>query len=245
MLKQHKNILFDIVKNSQVPLLGRIESFYKDEPEGKRVKRSHCFVIHILDTPLSFWVWPDSNTPGAFHFRSTIFWANFPFGPWQEEHPAISHRQPYKLHYSIEDVAWALEGWINSVVVQYFLEEALEDNWELLKQYRPFISDSTFTQEDLQPFSLEEKEQIRTSLQVFQELLVQNYNPNEEQLELIEERLDYLSKALDRLNRFDWKGVTISTVIGIGINLGVDTNTGATLLRLLEKAFQAVRLLLT
>ena len=194
MLKQHKNILFDIVKNSQVPLLGRLESFYKDELEGERVKRGKCFVIHVQDTPLSFWVWPSSNTPGAFHFRSTVFWANFPFGPWQEEHRSTL-RQPYKLHYSIEDVAWELAGWINSVVYQYFLEEALEDDWELLKQYQPFISDSTFTQEDLQPFSIEEKEQIRTSLQIFQQFVVENYSPNEEQLELIEERLDYLSKA--------------------------------------------------
>jgi hypothetical protein len=189
-------------------------------------------------------VWQDPNRIGAYHLRYTNLWANFAFGPWHEERDYVG-KQPGTHHFFIEDVAFMLEVWINSVVVQYFVEEATEDHWERLKQYQPFISDSTFTQEDLQPFSLEEKVQIRSSLQVFQQLVVENYNPDDDQLEFIEERLDYLSKAVDRLNRFDWKGVAISTVIGIGINLSVDTQTGPKLLKLLEQAFQSVRLFLT
>lgn len=154
-------------------------------------------------------------------------------------------RKSYTQYFSIETVARELERWIYGVVSPYFIEETTEDKWEQLKQYQPFISNSKFTGEDFESFSSEEKTEIRTSLQIFQQLLVKNYYPNDEQLEFIEERLDYLSKAVDRLNRFDWKGVAVSTVIGIGINLSVDTNTGANLLRLLEQAFQSVRLFLT
>jgi hypothetical protein len=67
----------------------------------------------------------------------------------------------------------------------------------------------------------------------------QNYKTTKEQRDYVEERLEYLSNAVDRLNRFDWKSLAISTVVGIGINLAVDTQTGPMLMRLLEQAFHA------
>jgi len=56
--------------------------------------------------------------------------------------------------------------------------------------------------------------------------------------------LEYLKKAVDRLNKFDWRGLAISVVVGIGINLSVDTNSGKLLLDLLRQAFNTVTYLL-
>lgn len=75
-------------------------------------------------------------------------------------------------------------------------------------------------------------------------LKIENYNPNDEQLEEINEKLEYISQAVERLIRRDWIGVAISTVIGIGINLGVDTEGGRQLLEFFQEAFSQIILLL-
>ena len=145
----------------------------------------------------------------------------------------------------VENTVKWFEYWLRDTVVRYVSEVYEPDPWGQLRQFQPLISDSTFTQEDFQSFTPQEKVEIRRSLQGFKRLVYENYDPDEEQQEFIEERLDYLSKAVDRLNRFDWRALAVSVVIGIGINLSVDTSTGAVLLRLLEQAFRSVRLFLT
>src|ERR1700730_9725630 len=60
-----------------------------------------------------------------------------------------------------------------------------------------------------------------------------------EQSEFINERLEYLSKAVDRLNRFYWNGVAISVVMSIAVNLSVDTERGRVLFNTFKAAFRA------
>jgi hypothetical protein len=74
--------------------------------------------------------------------------------------------------------------------------------------------------------------------------LKDQFNPSPEQEEFIEERLEYLSEAVDKLNRFDWKGVALSTLLSIGANLCVDKESGRILFGLFQQAFQSVTHLL-
>jgi len=73
-------------------------------------------------------------------------------------------------------------------------------------------------------------------LLTFRLLVVENYHPDTEQLILISERLKYLEAAVDRLNSFDWKGVTISTLLSIAITLSLDTERGRQLYILFKQA---------
>lgn len=248
MLKQHKNLLFEAISNSDIPLLGRIESGYRDDPFESigMPKHMNCFVIHILDSPLEYWVWPHPENIGEYHLRYSEFWPNFPLSSWKDQRKTQGTRQKqYIRAIDIDDVVSTLWSWLYDVVDSYLKEEVTEDYWEQLTLYQPFISSSTFRNEDLEPYSSEEKAEIRDSLERFQALIVEHHELTEEQLEYIEQRLDYLSNAVDRLNRFDWKGLAVSTVIGIGINLGVDANTGAALIHMLQQAFHGIRLFLT
>ena len=75
-------------------------------------------------------------------------------------------------------------------------------------------------------------------------MIIENFKPDEEQSKLIAEKLNYLSNAVDRLNRFDWNGLALSIVISISINLAVDTDGGRLLYKLFEQAFnEAIKLL--
>lgn len=89
------------------------------------------------------------------------------------------------------------------------------------------------------------RSQIRISLQEFERLLILEFNPSEEELIQISEKLDYLSKAVDRLNRFDWKGLALGTFIGISTNLAIDTESGRKVFELLRQAFDAIVKLLS
>ncbi len=71
-------------------------------------------------------------------------------------------------------------------------------------------------------------------------LVVKTFTPGEEELQVINERLDYLTRAVDRLNRFDWRGVAISTVLSIGTALTLDTEKGRILWGLFQQAMATV-----
>ncbi len=101
-------------------------------------------------------------------------------------------------------------------------------------------SSKSFTKEDLETFTDNEKKQIQDSLSKFQQLIQEEMSPMKGQLDNIQEKLDYLNAAVDRLNRFDWKGVALSTIIGIATNLSVDTNSGKQVFDLFQQAFSSV-----
>ena len=48
-------------------------------------------------------------------------------------------------------------------------------------------------------------------------MLIEEYKPTEEQLNSIEDRLKYLSDSTERLNKVDWQGVAISTIMSISM----------------------------
>jgi hypothetical protein len=63
-------------------------------------------------------------------------------------------------------------------------------------------------------------------------------------VEIIEKRLLYLSDAVDRLNKTDWYGIAISTLIGISINLSLDTEKGRLLFKLFKQVVENTIILL-
>lgn len=74
----------------------------------------------------------------------------------------------------------------------------------------------------------------------FKRLVVENYNPTNDQLDFISERLDYLTDSVNRLNRYDWKGLALSILTSIAINLTVDTQGGKMLFELFTQALHSV-----
>jgi hypothetical protein len=231
MLKEHRKKLLDIIHDyeDQVPLDKLVWAIRDFDSTVTR-----CLFVGIEDSPVEFWARSLPDDFDRFEAQWTAFKPGFPLSGWVGE----------GREKSIDDIVKYFEYWLRDTAVRYVSEVYEPDPWGHLRQFQPLISDSTFTQEDLRSFTQQEKIEIRRSLQEFKRVVYENYTPDEAQQEFIEERLDYLSKSVDRLNRFDWRALAVSVVIGIGINLSVDTSTGATLLRLFERAFQSIRLFL-
>jgi hypothetical protein len=102
-----------------------------------------------------------------------------------------------------------------------------------IEQYKGFLIDSaTLVTTTSSPHSQtahltdEERRQLKLALATFRVRLVQTFKPNKAQLQVVSQQLDYLTAAVDRLNKFDWKGVALSTLIGISTALTLDTERG-------------------
>ena len=58
-------------------------------------------------------------------------------------------------------------------------------------------------------FINEERQQLNLAIAKFRLRLIETFNPTEEQLHGVSEKVNYLISAVERLNRFDWKGVAL------------------------------------
>lgn len=89
-------------------------------------------------------------------------------------------------------------------------------------------------------FTPEEKVFIRHALELTEQNIERTFQPTREEMAQVRERLYYLANAVDRLNRYDWKGVFLQTLISIGINLTVDTEGGRLLFETARSAFAVI-----
>lgn len=143
---------------------------------------------------------------------------------------------------NIGDVLQGLKYWTQSIAKyesDLLKEKQTPDLWAQLGASSPLISDSPISSDDTSEFTEEEKKALHGGVRSYRLLVMAEFKPNEEQAKAINDRLDYLEKAIDKLNRFDWKALALSTVISIGVNLTVDTEMGKRLFQLFAQAFNA------
>lgn len=96
------------------------------------------------------------------------------------------------------------------------------------------------------PFGSEEKAQIRDGLKqlqsrIVEELEVAGAAPPEfmaDVVNVIQQNFDYLSGALERVGRFDWKNLALTTVITITTTAAFAPDVRQEVFRLLVSAFQ-------
>ena len=72
----------------------------------------------------------------------------------------------------------------------------------------------------------------------------ENLNPSQEELKSVDARLEYLSSAIDKHNKFDWKVIVINTVITITIALSLSAEQGSQLFQLFKQIFSNILYLL-
>lgn len=190
------------------------------------------FIIEVGNSPVKFYIKHSIVDFDIFHYKSTGFSPMLSKKKWSEE-PKF-----------IEDILKIFDTWLKREAKSYIEEKQLPDLWAQMNIYKSFIANSTVPVENAPKFTEEEKETLRRSVHEFRRQIIENFKPSPDQMESINSQLDYLANAVDRLNRFDWRGLAISTLIGIAINLSVDTERGRLLFRLFQQAFHAAEKLL-
>jgi len=173
-----------------------------------------------------------------------FYFALVPYGP--SANPRKWYLRLYPkgdVSVDLSDMSWlavlkALAKWSDEVSQQL----RAPDLWSLESihdQTIGFISGHV-DQHSFEPFTAEEKVQIRRALSEADRKIREEFRPSHGEADYIRERLDYLAMAIDRLNRFDWKGVLWETGITIAVELALDSVGVGILFGLIKASFTQI-----
>lgn len=225
ILTKYKNNLLKTIKESSLdPNL-----FITEE---KELCNNNYFAICLRNSTILFAVCPWGDSFETFQCCYSQFRYGFPIslvqyaGGW-------------------DDLAVRFGEWLDTVVKPYLDDISTPNLWQILEKDHSRTKSELGIPEDFEPFSDEEKIQIRLSIKDFRLLIVNKFNPSKEELESIDARLKYLSDAIDKHNKFDWKGIAISTAISITVALSMNPEQANQLFQLFKEVFSKVLYLLS
>ncbi|MEX0803968.1 MAG: hypothetical protein WD688_11725 [Candidatus Binatia bacterium] len=222
MLKRYKNAFLEMIQAAGLDV--------NDFTGGEQTTMSGgpAFVIRYNPADLTFTAQNSEADPHAFDYYYTVYAPGF-------SQPLEPYFYPEEGYINFNSVREGFENWLSRQVRTAIDEELLPDLW------------TTATHDLVAPneayagrFSEEERQQLKLALSTFRVLLVETFEPTKEQLQAVSERLDYLSAAIDRLNKFDWRGVAISTLLSITTTLTLDTEKGRQLYGLFQQALSTL-----
>lgn len=225
MLKKDKNGFIEIITDTGLQL-----SDFTAKEEHR--SGNPAFVLRYKDSPMEFWYRNSKNS----YLLYDCCYTTFAPGYIQSQYIPDSNWAD-----GIEFVYREFKEWIDSHLNHYLEEKDAPDLWNIVSQEdNSYLWDGS----DLSFFSGEEKSDLILKIGKFKEQLLTTYQFNQHQLALIDNKLEYLAESVERLNKFDWKGVLIATLIGLATTLSVDKNTGEELFNLAKHIFSEVLILL-
>ena len=221
MLKKYKNGFVDIVRKAG---LSPTDFNAKDA----EIDGLSTFVIAYRDSPLKFIVLKDTDDRHRFDWAYTVFEPDF---------PQVPSYLDAEQRLTIQDIYSIFKRWLAEHVVDYIDDCGTHDLWAQVQKAEALVNGHKISGDELTDFSEEEKARLRQSINEFRQLVIANFSPSVAEIEIINDRLDYLNKALDRLNRFDWRGIALSSLISITVALSLDTQKGRLLYELFKQVF--------
>jgi hypothetical protein len=224
MLKRYKNGFFEAIQAAGLD----IDDFTGEE--DRTIPDSPRFVIHYKPAHLTFTAWNDPESPHAFVCVYAIY------APDVDPSPEGSY--PDKDFAAFKYVREVFERWLISQVCTAIDEELLPDLWAAASEH--LATTENYPISPVGEFTEEERRQLKLALSTFRLRLIQTFSPDEEQLKVMSRQVDYLVAAVDRLKKFDWRGVAISTLIGISTTLSLDTERGRQLYGLFQQALSSL-----
>ncbi len=240
MLKKYKNRLYQIIQNSGIDL--NLVTKREEELEGH-----DTFTIEIIGTPFYFTVRDSSLEFERFDCRYVMFrpFLNDHISPYVDP---IDEQQFYGTEgwsgrSSFSRIEQLFAEWLTDDVksyIRYVDEQREPDLWTKITEERQVLNLNNIDFNNKEFFNDQEKQQLRTALDNARILIIGNFHPSEDKLNIINRKLDYLSEAINRLNKFDWKSVMITVILDISIALSLDTEKGRQLFYLFKKVFDEI-----
>ncbi len=206
MLTQYKNTLYQIINEFEL----NPEDFRLSESDGKTI-------VQYTESKLEFVFIEDKD---SFH-RAKYSQVNY--------NPGLTRTLPSRgrLYPNYNDVFEIFKHWLSGHVKVYQENNSSIDLWAELQKQKTITDFTGQADDQYTPFTDEQKRQIRLGLNEVKLLIQKEFKPSEDEMKVVADRLDYLANALDRLNKFDWKGVLVATVGGIATALSLDPEKAA------------------
>lgn len=227
MRKKYKNELFEILMSSKYG----IDSFRIKEEEVVNSLTSD--IIEVKNTPFYFVIRNSNDDFDAFDYQCVRYAPGFP----------LSEIYPPQDFSDFDYIKTSFKSWINQTVTNYFEDMQEPDLWEEFINGNKTININEVDFNNQANFSVDEKKQIELSLMELKLLIQNNLKTTSAEQIVVNNRIDYLIEACERLNKFEWKSLAISSMISISIALSLDTQKGHLIFELFKKVFSIIPLL--
>jgi hypothetical protein len=223
MRKKYKNEIFHKIKE-----LGYTPD---DFTLIENAEEEYRTIIKYKDTPFMFTINNSTQSYDEFECFYVLYAPGFP----------DTDMFPERNYFEFSSVLKIFNNWVINHIKEYELDEFEPDLWSEYKNGNNslFFNEIDFNDKDL--FSNAEKKQISMSINELRLLINKNFETSVEEQKLINERLEYLIDSTKKLNKFDWKSLTVSTIIGIATTLTLDVEKGKLLFELFRQVFSTVR----
>lgn len=229
ILKKHRNALYGLI--SRVGLDPQLFSLTEQPTEQGESLR-----LELSGTPLYFEVTAIlSGTERLFRYRYATFKLAYP-------EPVISSLEK-KAWGSFETIEYGVLDWLPLHVGNYrkYMAEVEEervtpDLWSGLNSQPSPPSALSALQNT--PFSQQEQARINDALHEFFDEVKSRAILTPDQLNLLQEQVNYLVEASKRVGRKDWLTMTAGALIGYTLQAGLTTETATQVIRLAGEAIQ-------
>lgn len=239
MLLKYKNELLQTLKRSRF-----------DENDftytNKKIKNFNAFIIKYRPSKLLFMIRTNNENYHEMDCRYVRFAPLYPLSGYYPD--GANHYEDSDTHEDDPDNCFGyrwldftgvrdiFHEWLDHDITEFIDEFKAIDLWAQMQSEHLLNPDPLSNTNNVE-FTQEERKHVLNSISTFKNLLISEYEPDEEQLEVIQERLDYLIEAVDRVGKTDWQGIAISAVLSISIALSLDTSRGNALFSLFKQSF--------
>lgn len=223
MRKKYKNELF-----KQIQELGLTPDNFSlvDLPENP-----YNTIIKYKETPFYFSLTNSQDSYEEFECQFIQYAPEFP----------ITQIFPDRNYAQFNYILDMFIIWVKDHINEFELDEFEPDLWSEYKNGNTTLNFNDIDFNDKNLFSIHEKKQIAMAINELKLLINKNFETTTEEQKLVGERLEYLIESTKKLNKFDWKSLVLSTVIGIATTLTLDVEKGKLLFELFRQVFSTVR----
>jgi hypothetical protein len=225
MLRVHKNALLRVIEEEWSPE----ERFSPSDFDGEEIEENgqNFFEIRYRNSPLRFRVLSDASSYHSLNYQFVKMAPGFPWwGPFESN--------------SIVTTCEGLATWLIEDLSTYVEEQSAPDLWSQLQAQPVLFGGKGKPQEEMGSFTEDEKAAIRRAIRQLERQISESFALTSEQLGFVHRRLAYLGTAVDRLNRFDWSGTLLNTLLTIATALSLNTEQGKQLYALARAAFSEI-----
>lgn len=223
MRKKYKNELF-----KQIQELGLTPDNFSlvDLPENP-----YQTIIKYKETPFYFLLTNPQDSYEEFECQFIQYAPEFP----------ITEIFPDRNYAEFNYILDMFIIWVKNHINEFELDEFEPDLWSEYKNGNTTLNFNDIDFNDKNLFSIHERKQISMGINELKLLINKNFETTTEEQKLVGERLEYLIESTKKLNKFDWKSLVLSTVIGIATTLTLDVEKGKLLFELFRQVFSTVR----
>lgn len=205
---RHKNQLFDAIED-----MGLSPSLFKYEEDKDNHGNVTSTWITFQGSEFGFFIYKGSNNTQFARVTPGEF-------EWIE----------YREFSDWEDLLMFFNDWLEAVKQEI---NAI-DKWERLEKELHEISLNFSNEQD--KFTVQEFEQVRIKIIAFKTGL-SSIGLEPSQLEIINQKLDHITELAKEMNKFDWKGLFIGSIVSIIIQLSLTPENANSIWHLLRQVF--------